>query len=116
MKRLFNWAIGIPLAVIIIAIAVANRSSVSFSLDPFSSSQPYFSIDAPLYMLLLGAGFIGLLFGGVTSWLSQGKWRRAAREARSESSRLRNDVDTLKRRATSTPEALPPPSSNQSLS
>lgn len=109
MKRLLGWIAGLPVALVIIAISVANRGTVTFSLDPFSQSDPYLSVDAPLYVLLLAAGFVGLLFGGVTSWISQGKWRRAAREARAEAMRMKQEAEALKRRMAAPHEALMPP-------
>ncbi len=118
MKKLLSWLIGVPAAVIVAGLAVANRDPVRFSIDPFSESDPIFATDLPLFALLLGAVFVGILCGGVASWMSQGKWRRAAREARNESNRLRQEQDALKRQAveaqskllTSGPGAAAPPS------
>ncbi len=109
MKRLIHWLFGLPIALVVIAISVANRDAVKFSADPFSTAEPFFAIELPLFVLLLAAGFVGLVFGGVASWLSQGKWRRAARQARADTMRARQDHETLKRRLASQSEALPPP-------
>lgn len=99
MKRLLSWLIGIPAAVIVIALAVANRQPVRFSVDPFSKSDPIYATDIPLFALLLASIFVGLVFGGMASWLSQGRWRKAARDARAEGTRLKQERDTLKRQA-----------------
>ena len=99
MKRLLTWLVGIPAAVIIVGLAVANRQMVTFSIDPFSQTDPIYAASVPLFALLLASIFVGLIFGGVASWLSQGRWRKAAREARTESSRLKHERDMLKRQA-----------------
>jgi hypothetical protein len=35
----------------------------------------------PAFMLLFAGIFIGLIVGGVVTWLRQGKWRKQARQA-----------------------------------
>lgn len=39
-NRLLLIVIFIPLAVVLIALAVANRESVAFTLDPFNPGNP----------------------------------------------------------------------------
>lgn len=72
------------IAVPVVIFAIANRHWVTFSLDPWSQSDPSFSLNLPLFALMLGALFIGILIGGIAAWLNQRKWRRAARDARTE--------------------------------
>ncbi|MGI9412038.1 MAG: lipopolysaccharide assembly protein LapA domain-containing protein [Hyphomicrobiales bacterium] len=97
MKRLLSLIFGLPAAVIIVALSVANRQPVRFSIDPFSQSDPVFVTEVPLFLIILASIFIGLLFGGMASWLAQGKWRRAARSARAEGIKLKQEHETLKR-------------------
>ena len=99
MKRIVSWLIGLPVAVVVVGLAVANRHSVRFSLDPFSADAPLLAFDVPLYALLLAAAFAGMLAGGIASWLSQGRWRKAARSARAENARLRFERDRARREA-----------------
>ena len=54
LKKLFNLLIFIPLAVIIISIAVANRHVVRLALDPISPETPFLAIDAPFFAFLFG--------------------------------------------------------------
>ena len=79
MKKFLTWLFWAPIAFILIALSVANRKIVTFSLDPISTSDPLLSFDVPLFLLLLAAMLTGLFIGGVAAWLNQGKWRRAAR-------------------------------------
>ena len=83
MKQVISWIIGLPVAVILIAFALANRSFVTISFDPLSSATPWFALSLPLWAVLFAGIFLGLVIGWVASWINQGKWRKAAREARS---------------------------------
>ncbi len=96
--RVLYWIIGLPVAVVLIAFAIANRHFVVVSLDPLSQQDPLASLSVPLWTVLFFGIFCGLVVGWTAAWLKQGKWRRAARAARkdldsvrSESSRLRNE-------------------------
>jgi len=82
MKQVISWVIGLPVAVVLIAFALANRSFVTISLDPLSSESPWFALSLPLWSVLFVGIFLGLVIGWIASWINQGKWRKAAREAR----------------------------------
>ncbi|HJW39865.1 MAG TPA: LapA family protein [Rhizomicrobium sp.] len=62
--RLTTWIFGIPLALVAVWIALANRAPVIVSLDPFSQDSPAISLEMPLYLLLFAAVLIGVLLGG----------------------------------------------------
>jgi uncharacterized integral membrane protein len=91
LKRIFNWVIGLPIAIIVVAFAVANRQWITVSFDPFSSDAPFAAIDVPLWALFFCGIFIGLIAGWIAAWFTQGKWRRAARQARIELMRAQNE-------------------------
>lgn len=91
MKRILEVLILLPLAIIGVALAVANRHVVTVSFDPFTSAAVG-AIEAPLFMVLIAAVIIGVLLGGFFTWLSQGRHRRALRESRAETARLRSQI------------------------
>ena len=62
--RLTTWIFGLPLALIAVWIAVANRAPVTVNLDPFSQDNPAISLEMPLYIVLFVAVLIGVLLGG----------------------------------------------------
>jgi len=97
MKRAFNWLLGVPIALLLLAFAVANRQFVEVSFDPFSSAAPSASMTAPLWALLFFGIFCGLLVGWSAAWLNQGKWRRASRGALTELTALRAENARLRR-------------------
>lgn len=86
MRRLFRWFVGLPIAIIAVAFAIANRQWITISLDPLSS-PPRAAIDMPLWALLFVGIFLGILAGWGACWVAQGKWRRSAKEARRELAR-----------------------------
>ena len=98
VRKIVTALILLPLAVIVIALAVANRQSVVISFDPFDQAHPAFAPALPLYQLMLLLVIAGVVIGGIAAWLRQGKWRRAARVAEGEARTLRAEVDRLKRR------------------
>jgi uncharacterized integral membrane protein len=88
----------VPLAIVLITFAVANRQTVVVSLDPFDQAHPALAVALPLFALILVLLIGGVIVGGVAAWLKQAKWRRAARLAQAEARELRAEVDRLKRR------------------
>ncbi|NNE25186.1 MAG: DUF1049 domain-containing protein [Rhizobiales bacterium] len=96
MKRFLSWALGLPVAIILIAFAIANRKSQTVSFDPFSQDAPWLSFDIPLWSLFFAGIFVGLFAGGIAAWLKQGKWRKIARRHRAELDSLRIENERLK--------------------
>ena len=96
MKRILTWVIGLPIAIILIAFAIANRQYISVSFDPFSADQPWLALSMPAWSLLYIGIFLGLVAGGVAAWLKQGKWRKIARQSRKELDETRVENDRLK--------------------
>src|SRR5215510_7966409 len=82
----------IPLALLIVVFAVANRQPVTVSFDPFATGDPSLSATLPLYVLVI----LGVIVGGVAAWLRQHKWRRAARHAAAETRALRSDLAVIR--------------------
>lgn len=97
MLKKAQWIfIWLPLAAVLLALAVANRQSVLVSWNPLSDT-PATGIEAPLFLVILAAITVGALCGGFTVWLGQGKWRRAAKQRGQEASRLRQETEQLGR-------------------
>jgi uncharacterized integral membrane protein len=98
IRRIIAALILLPLAIVFISVAVANRQSVVVSFDPFDQAHPALTRALPLYLLMLILLIGGVVVGGIAAWLRQGKWRRAARRADAQARELRVEVDRLKRR------------------
>ena len=79
LNRLMTVLVLIPLAIVLIALAVANRAPVAFTIDPFNPGNPGLTASLPLFVLLFAALALGLVIGGIVTWLRQGRYRKAAR-------------------------------------
>ncbi|MEP9355008.1 lipopolysaccharide assembly protein LapA domain-containing protein [Xanthobacter sp. KR7-65] len=104
MSRFISILIGLPLSILLVALAVANRKSVTLSLDPFSPEAPALSVTLPLFALVFAAVIVGVIAGGLVTWARQGRYRREARAARRD---LRREAEA--RPAPSTALGLPAP-------
>jgi NhaP-type Na+/H+ or K+/H+ antiporter len=98
--RVLSWIIGLPVAAVLVAFAVANRHAVVVSLDPLSQADPWASLTVPLWAVLFFGAFCGLVVGWIGAWLKQAKWRRAAREAKSDLAVVRSEAARLRREHT----------------
>jgi uncharacterized integral membrane protein len=111
-RKLVAAVILVPLAIVIVAFAVANRQIVTVSLDPFSAEHPASSLSLPLFALIIVLLILGVVIGGVAAWLRQANWRRTARRLEREASALRGEIASLRRGpdgAAAMPEAANPP-------
>jgi uncharacterized integral membrane protein len=84
-------------AVVLIALAVANRHAVRLVLDPFTPEAPVISLELPFYAYLLAMMIAGVLLGGAATWISQGKWRRLVRVRTHEALRWKGEAERLMR-------------------
>jgi hypothetical protein len=96
-RKLILALVVVPLGVVLIALAVVNRKPQVLILDPFGGAEPSLSLEAPFFLFLLGAFALGLIVGGIASWLNQGKWRRTAREEAREARDWRRQADRLEK-------------------
>ena len=81
IRQILKWLVLAPLAIVLIAFAVANRQWVNLSLDPFSSEPPALAISLPLFLVVLLVLILGVIVGGIAAWLGQRRWRKAAPSA-----------------------------------
>jgi uncharacterized integral membrane protein len=99
IRKIVAAVILVPIAVVIIAFAVANRQVVTVSLDPFSAEHPAASLTLPLFALVIVLLVVGVVIGGVAAWLRQAKWRRTARRLEREIAGLHIEIQALQRTA-----------------
>lgn len=99
MRNFFRAIVLIPLALIIIAFAVANRQTVAFTLDPFGIATTSLNFELPLFALAFALVILGVILGGIATWMKQGHWRRAARSLDMEVRKLRGENEQLRKHA-----------------
>lgn len=98
LRKIVTLIIVVPLAIIIVAFAVANRQAVTVSFDPFSSADPAYAARLPLFILIFALVILGVIVGGVTTWFRQAGWRRSARMLEGEVRALHQELEALRRR------------------
>jgi uncharacterized integral membrane protein len=97
IRKIVAALVLLPIAIVFVAFAVANRQAVVVAFDPFDQVHPAFALAVPLFALLLAVAIGGVVIGGVAAWLRQSKWRRAARLAQARARELAAELDQLKR-------------------
>lgn len=106
MKIVF-WIIALPVIAIAMAFAVSNHDPVAISLWPL-----VYRLEAPLYVVVTGALFIGFLIGMLYGGINTLRARHRARSEARQASKLQTDNEELRRKlslAESATYALPPP-------
>ncbi len=88
-NRFMLIVIFVPLAIVLIALAVANREMVAFTLDPFNPGNPALTITLPFFIFLFAALALGMIVGSAVTWVRQGRYRKLARQRRIEAEGLR---------------------------
>jgi len=105
MRKFFiTWLVLIPLSVIFVVFAVANRHLVTVSFDPFNSTDPSVAIRLPLFVIIIAVAILGVMAGGTATWLRQRHWRRAARQHEADAMAARTELADLR---ASTPRGVP---------
>ena len=111
LRRIVSVLIVVPLTIIIVTFAVANRQSVTVSFDPFSSTSPAYAATLPLFVLIFMLVILGVLIGGAAVWIGQTRWRRTARRLDGEVGTLHQELDSIRRRFAPGSQTGPEPAS-----
>jgi uncharacterized integral membrane protein len=100
MRKFFTGLILIPLGLIFIIFAVANRHLVTVSFDPFNSTDPSIAVTLPLFVVIIAVAILGVVAGGSATWFRQRHWRRAARQHEADARQVRAQLAELRAGAT----------------
>ena len=96
MRKFFTALVVIPLGLIFIVFAVANRHFVTVSFDPFNSVDPAVAVSLPLFVVIIAVAILGVAAGGMATWFRQRRWRRAARQHEADARRARAEMADLR--------------------
>ncbi|MBR1216717.1 LapA family protein [Bradyrhizobium sp. U87765 SZCCT0131] len=96
LRKIVNVLVLIPLAVVFVVFAVANRHLVTVSFDPFNTVDPSIAVTLPLFVVLILVAILGVVAGGVATWFGQRHWRRAARRLEADARAIRLQLDDLR--------------------
>ncbi len=96
MRRLVLFVFTIPVAIILIALSVANRGLVMATIDPFNPGNPALSFSLPLFAIVLAALIVGVVLGSLLTWINQGKHRNRAKLEASRADAIKREADAIK--------------------
>ena len=96
MRKFLSALVVIPLGVFFVIFAVANRHLVTVSFDPFNSVTPTIAVTLPLFVVIIAFTMLGVLAGGMATWVRQGRWRRSARQHEAEARQMRTQLADLR--------------------
>jgi uncharacterized integral membrane protein len=92
MRKFFTALVLIPLGLIFVVFAVANRHLVTVSFDPFNSLDPSVAVRLPLFVVIIAVAILGVVAGGSATWFRQRHWRRAARQHEADAQAARSQL------------------------
>jgi uncharacterized integral membrane protein len=94
-----GWFVLVPLCVVLIVFALANRQLVVVNFNPVAPvdtlTAPGYGV--PLFLVIYGVLLIGVLLGGVATWFAQSHHRQEKRHWRRESEKLSVDLAAARR-------------------
>ena len=113
MRKFLTAMVLIPLGLIFVVFAVANRHLVTVSFDPFGSGDSAFDLPpVPLFVIIIAALILGVAAGGTATWFRQRHWRRAARQHEADARQVRAQLADLRAGSAASryePQRLPGP-------
>jgi uncharacterized integral membrane protein len=95
-KKFLNLVIFVPLGIVLVVLAVANRQVVTLALNPFRPEDSVLSLSGPFFLFLLLSLLLGILIGSMATWWTQGRYRRQARQEAREVIRWQAEADRQK--------------------
>ena len=104
--RILFWVVVLPLLFVAAFFAIANREAVTIDLWPISGP-----VSVPLFVALVGALYLGFLFGALVTWWAGRVTRTKARAETRRADRLQQEADELRARI----EAATPPQSKPTI-
>ena len=96
MRKFFTALVVIPLGILFVVFAVANRHLVTVSFDPFDSVNPSVAVTMPLFVVIIAVAILGVAAGGLATWFRQRHWRQAARRHEADARRARSELGDMR--------------------
>lgn len=98
-KRILGWIVLVPLCVVLILFALANRQLTIVNFNPFASprtlSEP--GVGMPLFLVIFGVLLVGVILGGIATWIAEGRVRREKRKWQREAGHLTRELEAQRK-------------------
>ncbi len=103
-----TWVVVVPCALVLVALAVANRQSVQVSIDPFSSGNANLAMSMPLFVVISLSMIAGAVAGGLIGWWQKMGIRRDLHTKQKEAEKLQRELyETQSRLMAQPPGTMP---------
>jgi uncharacterized integral membrane protein len=99
LRRIVGWLVLVPLSLVLIVFALANRQLTVVNFNPFISPSALVApgVGVPLFLVIFGVLLVGVVLGGVAGWFAQSEVRRNRRHWQREAERLGRELDAQRR-------------------
>ena len=83
LRRIVGWLVLVPLSLVLIVFALANRQLTVVNFNPFISPSALVApgVGVPLFLVIFGVLLVGVVLGGVAGWFAQSEARRDRRRS-----------------------------------
>ena len=98
MRKFLTAVVLIPLGLLLLVFAVANRHWITVSFNPFDTNDPSLGITLPLFAVIILSLMVGVLVGGLASWsICSASWSRDRRSVVREASSRESAAASINR-------------------
>jgi uncharacterized integral membrane protein len=99
LRRIVGWVVLVPLSVVLIVFALANRQLTVVNFNPLVSPGSLASpgVGVPLFLVIFCFLLLGVVLGGIATWFASGQLRREKRQWQKEAARLGRELDGARR-------------------
>lgn len=98
IKRIAGWIVLVPLSLVLIVFALANRQLVVVNFNPMMPSDALSSpgFGVPLFLVVYAVLLCGVVLGGVAAWFAASRSRQERRHWRREADRLGRELQATR--------------------
>lgn len=100
MIRYTRYLLLAALAVVLVTVAIANRTPVTLNAlppDMAAFASLHYSLSLPLYLVIFGGIVAGLMIGFVWEWFREHRIRATASSRAREITRLERELEVLRK-------------------
>lgn len=98
IKRLIGWFILVPISILLVIFALANRQQITLNFDPISAENPLIaSVNLPLFIVIFFMLVLGILLGAIAVFFSQAKIKNQRNKLKKQVKNLELELFEIKK-------------------